>query len=330
MDISNRIFNYYVNKFEFTKLMAKKDIISSRSTLTVVKHNKIVDAGYSMTIYEQRVLLSCIAKIDSTKALDDSHIFEVSVDDIADLIDLRKDAVYEHLKQTCDKLFKREILIELQGKNEKIRTLKTRWVYGIGYVENEGKIQLRFTPEIMPYLTQISRDFTQYKLSNILKFKCNYSIRLYELICRWMNAEHTVDLVWLKDKFQLNDKYPVLADFKKRVIDPAIAEINLHSDMNISYAQIKTGREVTAFKFSYSPKVEKTKISNQNSQYSTFLNPKKSKSATAQSKSSSKNKEDSVNNVDYFADMRQKFGDLLPIDTIPQEIIDELKNSGRW
>jgi|LakMenEpi03Aug12_release.lakeMendotaPanAssembly.Ray.scaffolds.fasta_scaffold516154_1 plasmid replication initiation protein len=303
--------------------MSKKNITSTNSNLIVVKHNKIVDGGFTMTIYEQRVLLSCIARIDSTKSLDDSHIFTVSADDIVDLIDVRKDSVYEHLKQTCDKLFKREILIELQSKNEKVKILKTRWVYGIGYIEDEGKIQLRFTSEIMPYLTQISRDFTQYKLTNVLKFKSSYSIRLYELICRWMGGEHSVELVWLKDKFQLTDKYPVIADFKKRVIDPAVEEINLHSDMNVSYTQIKSGREITGFKFSYSPKIVKPKISSKSTQH-------RSPQANVQSELNPKNKEYSINNVDYFAEMRKKFGSALPSNAIPEQIISVLKEQGRW
>ena len=37
-----------------------------------------------------------------------------------------------------------------------------------------------------------------------------------------------------------------------------------------------------------------------------------------------------IDNVDYFADMRRKFGDLLPDNAIPHEMIEKLKSQGRW
>ena len=310
--------------------MPKKEVLTSdllpASNLTVVKHNKIVDAGYTMSIYEQRILLTCIARIDSTKALDEAHVFEVTVGDITDLIDASGKSVYSHLKDACDKLFQRIVKIEILNKDGKIEVLKSRWVYAMGYKQDEGKISLRFAPELMPFLTEISRDFTRYKLSNILKFKSTYSIRLYELICRWMGNEHIVELAWLKEKFELEDKYPIVADFRKRVIDPAIEEINLHSDMNISYTQVKSGRTVTGFKFSFSPKSSKKKTSSVASQHSLFLNPDEDvkKSIGISQKTTAE-----MDNIEHFAEARRKFGSAVS-NAVPPEIIEILKSQGRW
>ena len=55
------------------------------NNLMVVKHNRVIDAEYAMSIYEQRILLTCIAKIDSTKELAPDSVFVVTVDDIIDL-----------------------------------------------------------------------------------------------------------------------------------------------------------------------------------------------------------------------------------------------------
>jgi plasmid replication initiation protein len=53
---------------------------------------------------------------------------------------------------------------------------------------------------------------------------------------------------------QLGDKYPAIKDFKKWVIEPAVTQINEHSDLKLSYGQRKTGRVVTHLLFSFSPK----------------------------------------------------------------------------
>ena len=45
-------------------------------------------------------------------------------------------------------------------------------------------------------------------------------------------------------------------DFKKWVIDVALSQINEHSDLSASYAQRKTGRNVTHLIFTFAPKEE--------------------------------------------------------------------------
>ena len=248
------------------------------NSLTVVKHNRVIDASYSMSIYEQRILLTCIAKIDSTKELPLNHIFTVSVDDVIDLVDVGRDSAYSNLKRACETLFTNIISIQTPDDPE-IKILRTRWVYGVGYIEDKGKVQLRFTPEIMPFLTQISRNFTQYKLVNVLKFKSAYSYRLYEWLCCWSGTgtEYVVSIEWLRERFQLLDKYERMVDFKNNVIDVAVREISATSDMNVTYEQIKKGRNIVALRFIYTRTLDK-KLSKVESEPIALPNSKPEKS----------------------------------------------------
>ncbi|NOQ13237.1 MAG: RepB family plasmid replication initiator protein, partial [Methyloprofundus sp.] len=175
------------------------------NNLVVVKHNSVVEAGYQLSIYESRILLTCIAKINSMKPLTVEDRFELSVNDIADLVTLADKNIYQALKTAIDKLAERWVYIDTPTK--KVKKLKTRWVSGIRYMNQEGVIQLTFAGDILPYLSQLSREFTQYRLENVLKFKSTYSIRIYELLCKWSGDEKTLTLEWLRDHFQLNDKY---------------------------------------------------------------------------------------------------------------------------
>ena len=59
---------------------------------------------------------------------------------------------------------------------------------------------------------------------------------------------------WLKQQFQIEDKYKAVKDLKKDVIEIAITQINTHSDLTVSYTQRKTARVVTHFTFAFSPK----------------------------------------------------------------------------
>ncbi len=82
-----------------------------------------------------------------------------------------------------------------------------------------------------------------------------YAIRLYELLIQWGSVgEREIELTWLRQQFQLDDKYKAIKDFKKRVLEPAVSNINEHSDIEVQGVQRKTGRTVTHLKFTFAPK----------------------------------------------------------------------------
>ena len=66
-----------------------------------------------------------------------------------------------------------------------IRTKRRRvtcWVQSVDYIDQEGRIELRFGKDILPYLTGLQREFTRYALSDVAKMTSAHAIRLYELL----------------------------------------------------------------------------------------------------------------------------------------------------
>jgi plasmid replication initiation protein len=207
-----------------------------------------------LTLAEQRVLLACIAQIDSKAVLTDQYRFEVSASEIVDLAGLDSFSnAYRDLKKSAEKLYERSVIIdEPDPDNPQITQRKTRWISSIDYVPGEGKLVLSFSFGIIPYLSQLSREFTKYKLKHVARFESVYSIRLYELLVQWSTVgQREIEVEWLKKQFQVGDKYDRLGDLKKRVIDPAVAEINEHSNLWVKYGQRKVGRTVTHFQFQF-------------------------------------------------------------------------------
>lgn len=231
--------------------------MENQSSLTVVKHNKVVEASYMLSISEQRVLLSCIAQINAKEEMPQNRRFEVTATGVADLAGLDSlSNAYRDLKKAAEKLFERFVTIDdPDPNNPKITQRRTRWISTIDYVPGDGKLILTFADGIIPYLSQLSREFTQYKLRNVAKFESVYSIRLYELLVQWQSAgERELEVEWIKTQFQVSDKYPRVVDLKKRVIEPAIAEINSHSNLWVEYGQRKVGRTITHFQFRFGVK----------------------------------------------------------------------------
>ena len=70
------------------------------NNLTVVKSNDIVEASYKLSLYEQRILLTCIAKINSKGSITIEDTFEISCKDILELNNLEgNDTAYKLLKK---------------------------------------------------------------------------------------------------------------------------------------------------------------------------------------------------------------------------------------
>jgi len=224
------------------------------SYLTVVKSNKVVEASYMLTLVEQRILLSCIAQIDSKSELNENCKFEITAIDVADLVGLENlSNTYRDLKKATEKLYERSVVIDdPEPDNPLITQRKTRWISSIDYLPGEGKLVLSFSSGMIPYLSQLSKEFTQYKLKHVARFESVYSIRLYEFLVQWSSVgEREIEVEWLKRQFQVADKYERVADLKKRVIDPAVEEINQHSNFWVKYGQRKSGRNITHFQFQF-------------------------------------------------------------------------------
>lgn len=213
--------------------------------LVVVKDNKIIEASYTLSLSEQRVLLACISQIDSKSPLQPENKFHVFASEIVDLMGLDRSNAYRDMKLAVDKLYNRSIKID--GEDSEMR-----WIYRKEYVKNEGKITLYFSPEIIPYLSQLSQKFTAYKLKYVAQFKSSYSIRLYEILVQWASVgTREVEVEWLREIFQVQGKYKTIKDFKKYIIDPSVEDINDHSNLWVKYGQRKSGRTITHFQFQF-------------------------------------------------------------------------------
>ena len=224
--------------------------------LTVCKANKIIEAGYRLTLNEHRVILACIAQVNSTEELLKTDSFELSAKDFAAVYDISENRAYSELQEVAKKLFHRYVIIDNPDpENPKLKRTQTHWISSIDYIPDDGKLVLFFAPKILPYLGQLTGKFTYYKLEHVGRMTSIYAFRLYELLMQWKStSKREIEIDWLKQQFEIEDKYPSIKDFKKYVIDPAVSDINEHSDYQVAWEQRKTGRRVTHLIFTFAEK----------------------------------------------------------------------------
>jgi plasmid replication initiation protein len=224
--------------------------------LTVYKANEVVEAGYRLSLNEQRVVLACIGQVDSAKQLLLTDQFELSAKAFAKLFAVSNEAAYMALKDVAESLFKRYVVIDKPFPDDPaVTSLKTHWISSITYLEDAGKIRLRFAQDILPYLGALRGAFTRYRLEHVGKMTSVYAIRLYELLVQWQGiGRREIEIAWLKEKLEISDQYAQMCDFKKRVLEPAVSDINTHSNLQVSWSQRKTGRVVSHLIFTFSEK----------------------------------------------------------------------------
>jgi plasmid replication initiation protein len=227
----------------------------------IIKSNALIEASYRLTPAEQRIMLACIAQVRRDRPITDEVLYSVSAADIAKMTCSHSKTTYDELAKAALRLKRREVWLDerANGGGSHEETLVTGWVQSIRYRKHEGRVELRFTKDMLPYLTQLTEQFTRYALDDVAKMTSSHAIRLYELLAQWRGAgRREVEITWLREKFQLGDKYPAIKDFKRWVIEPAVKQINEHSPLWVKWEQRKTGRRVTHLTFIFGEKVSKS------------------------------------------------------------------------
>ena len=226
------------------------------STPLVYKSNALIEASYRLSVYEQRIILGCIAQVQRDEPLTDQQLYTVSAQQIARDAGVSVDRAYQHIKAASERLFRREVTLHEAPNGQGAAQVRlTRWVQEVVYQKDQGTVALRFSQPMVPYLSQLTEQFTRYALTDVARMDSAHAIRLYELLCQWRGAgQREVSVEWLREAFQLEGRYPAIKDLKRWVIGPAVEQVNEHSPLKVSWSQRKSGRRVSHLVFKFGPK----------------------------------------------------------------------------
>lgn len=245
--------------------------------LTVVKANSLIEASYRLTLDEMRLLALTIGTMNPKS---EQQVFEFSVSEFVNQFpDVNADRAYTQIKSAIERISERWVKTE-----DERHVTKFRWVSSQTYFKKEGRFKIALTNEIMPYLTQLKGQFTQYQLNHISGFSSVHAIRLYELFTQYKRlGDRYISVEDLKKWLQLEDKYDRYNNLNQWVLIPALSEINEKSDLFVVYEPIKRGRKIIGIEFNISfdkPTKKRSKFPHKN-KYGNFVkldrqNPKMS------------------------------------------------------
>jgi len=237
-------------------------------TPKVYKDNKLNTANFgNFTHNDYQVFLHLVSKIGGVdqkgkylqpEQLERSHILTAREFSEAFNTDIHNS--YRLLNKACRKLMKTDLTL---ARNKSTELWQINICSMAKYNKKEGRITIKFTDDIMPYLAQVKQKFVLYNLKEISNFNSIYTTRLYELTQQFKDTGYIIKSVeQLRELFAVGTKFKAYKDLKKRTFDHACKEINNNHELNLGYEEIKEGRKVIAVKFVFK-KTRIHKVTNQ-------------------------------------------------------------------
>lgn len=244
-----------------------------RKGLNLKKSNLLISSKYRASLLENKIVTLSLSKIE----LDGSGrpVAKLTAKEIMDMLGKKNTSIYSQIKKAAQGMAGRQMLIE-DKENKRFALIN---LIGSAYYEN-GELLVKFEPDLKNLVYDIKKNYTPIDVPLMMKFKSNYSYRLYELLKSKAydpNKKRDADTVYeipfkvseLKITIGLVDtnveavkvmmqkenpdydeilekapiqNFPLWIDFKSKVLDVAIEEINERSDIEVSYKLNKIGR----------------------------------------------------------------------------------------
>ena len=255
----------YMKKTKIVELPETNEILS--------RSNKLILSRYSATLVENKIMALSFKRVKLNKNGNPAVVF--TTNELRKLTGVRGNGFYDQLKIAAAGLMNKMVYMEdEQAQSFSFINLIQKAEY------REGSFTVVFTNESKALLYDLKSNFTSMSIDTLFSFKTNHAYRLYEILkvheYKIGDNNKPVEIVYpLSDlKLQLNcintegkkvkielmkphpnydkivndldteKKFESWYEFKRRVLEKAIKEINQTTELNISYAPIRTGRGV--------------------------------------------------------------------------------------
>lgn len=202
----------------------------------VTKHNDLVQASYSLTLDELRLVLMAVSKIDPrpevggrARYLQEQHGIFISAHEFASIFQIDRKNAYRQLRDAAGRLWERTIT-RIDGEVQ----IDLRWLY-MKAAYSEGGVLVFFSPQLLDlYLLDLTRNFTSYHLLRISRLRSVPAIRIFELCARFWDTG-----VVVTTRSQLSAllcvSYRKKSDLARRVVEPAVASIVQATGLDLTW-----------------------------------------------------------------------------------------------
>lgn len=204
------------------------------STIARIENDLVLNYQYLFSAREQKTMLFLIANLEN-----DSDSVTIATKDIENILkddDKKWGNAYNQItdlyKSLLGKKFYHKTNVRYKGSR---LDAGYNWFQSIVPVEEDSRtlIRFRFSQDTLPFLLQL-KEYVQINTLEVKHMKSAFSLRFFQLLKARRNRtkEHTIYTEFsytveeLKSLFGLENKYPRFNNFRQKVLDVALNEIN--------------------------------------------------------------------------------------------------------
>lgn len=263
------------------KIKMDNEISAKWRNDVVAQHNELIQAVAKMDKVPLKLFEIIVGTYDSRSG---KSSVKVPKEKIYQFIGGNVKNRSRNLKEALESLLHNSVFsFSRVNENNKVEHLVISPLNAARWIDDEPDIIVKFDQELLPYISMLRDNFTQYRLSDVAKLNSKHAITLYKLLAMSFNQyeyyqKHSGNLrnhkqledyqnpifsvAELKRITQTEDKYVGhFGNFAKKVLDEPLKEINDNTDFTVTYDRIKTGRKITQVQF-HIAKNNVTKVDN--------------------------------------------------------------------
>lgn len=238
---------------------------NNKNLVARLDNQLVMKAHYNLSTNEQKLILFLVSRINPERA--DFNVQRVKIKEIEKFFMddgvKRWGSIYERVDMMCNNIMDKKITLPkgfiVNGKPIRMHRY-IQWFTDIEpYLGESGEICLKFqfAEPLKKFLLEL-KEYVRLNLIEVLPMNGKYAIRMYQIFkARYDKSKKhtsvsniTYEIDELKSLLGISNKYKVFQDFKRRVINPLITEINTHSrEIKVDYELIKNGRKTQGIKF---------------------------------------------------------------------------------
>ncbi|PQH01133.1 hypothetical protein EB57_02840 [Enterococcus faecalis] len=241
--------------------------LNELSKRKVVEHNSLITSIAKMDKTPLKMFELAVSCINTEEQPKDNTVY-LSKADLFAFFKVSDNDKHSRFKQAV-RAMQKEAYFEI--KEEAGKGFKFKSIVPIPYVEwtdYHDEVKIEFHREIMPYLINLKKNFTQHALSEISELNSKYSIILY----RWLSMnynqyEHysakggrraeqvesyrnpSISVKELRIMTDTVNEYQRFTNFTKKILDIPLKEINDNTTFKVSYEKVKKGRSIDSIVF---------------------------------------------------------------------------------
>jgi plasmid replication initiation protein len=218
--------------------------------LEIRQHNALTNARYDYTELQLDLMFFLISKLRKEQQ---TGTYDLSITELSSLTGKRYD--YPYLRQATESMGSRVFEVETK------ESFKQLWMFRtVEYMKGQGVLKIKLSEDIIPLLFDLRDNFTSYGLAAALRLSSKYAKRIYQYCSQWkdLGESKKYDLQDFKKMLGLvdakgNERLKQLGQLRERVLDPAVKQINEHTELHISYTLEKKGRAFKNIVFTVKP-----------------------------------------------------------------------------